>query len=84
MINKLKEAGYIPEKSEVLFEMDEEEKETALSLHSEKLAIAFGLISTKPETPIWIVKNLRVCTDCHTATKIISKVYKRNNCTRLQ
>ncbi|KAA0061580.1 pentatricopeptide repeat-containing protein [Cucumis melo var. makuwa] len=37
-IRKWKEAGYIPEKSEVLFEMDEEEKETTLSLHNEKLA----------------------------------------------
>ncbi|TYK10693.1 pentatricopeptide repeat-containing protein [Cucumis melo var. makuwa] len=37
-ISKWKEAGYIPEKSEVLFEMDEEEKETTLSLHNEKIA----------------------------------------------
>lgn len=67
MISKLKEEGDISEKSEVLFEM----------ATFQKLAIAFGLISTKPGTPIQIVKNLRVCTDCHTATKIISKVYKR-------
>lgn len=77
MSNRLKEAGYVPEKSEVLLNTDEEEKETALSLHSEKLAIAFGLISTNPGTPIRVVKNLRVCADCHTATKFISKVYKR-------
>ncbi|PRQ46486.1 putative tetratricopeptide-like helical domain, DYW domain-containing protein [Rosa chinensis] len=77
MISRLKKAGYVPQKSEVLFDMDEEEKETALSLHSEKLAIAFGLISTNPGTPIRVVKNLRVCSDCHTATKLISKVYNR-------
>ncbi|CAN1120190.1 Pentatricopeptide repeat-containing protein At3g62890 [Linum perenne] len=41
----------------VLFEMDEEEKETELSLHSEKLVIAFGLISTRPGIPIKIMKN---------------------------
>ncbi|BFG40020.1 hypothetical protein CerSpe_262940 [Prunus speciosa] len=77
MIERLKKAGYVPEKSEVLLDIDEEEKETALSLHSEKLAIAFGLISTNPGTTIRVVKNLRVCSDCHTATKIISKVYNR-------
>ncbi|KAL6274750.1 hypothetical protein ACE6H2_025442 [Prunus campanulata] len=77
MIERLKKAGYVPEKSEVLLDIDEEEKETALSLHSEKLAIAFGLISTNPGTTIRVVKNLRVCSDCHTATKIISKLYNR-------
>ncbi|CAL9027948.1 unnamed protein product [Prunus brigantina] len=77
MIERLKKAGYVPEKSEVLLDIEEEEKETALSVHSEKLAIAFGLISTNPGTTIRVVKNLRVCSDCHTATKIISKVYNR-------
>ncbi|XP_042496116.1 pentatricopeptide repeat-containing protein At1g08070, chloroplastic-like [Macadamia integrifolia] len=77
MICCLKIAGYLPNKSEVLFDMGEEEKEDALSRHSEKLAIAFGLISTTPGSPIRIVKNLRVCSDCHSATKFISRVYNR-------
>ncbi|CAN5970524.1 unnamed protein product [Sphagnum jensenii] len=45
--------------------------------HSEKLAIAFGLMSTDPGTPLRIVKNLRVCEDCHTSTKFISKIVRR-------
>ncbi|KAL5975240.1 hypothetical protein ACLOJK_031919 [Asimina triloba] len=77
MIQRLKVAGYIPNKSEVLLDMDEEEKENALCCHSEKLAVAFGLISTHPGTLIRVVKNLRVCDDCHTATKVITKVYNR-------
>ncbi|KAF8406992.1 hypothetical protein HHK36_006113 [Tetracentron sinense] len=77
MVRRLKAVGYVPNKSEVLFDMDEEEKENALSRHSEKLAIAFGLISTRPGIPIRVVKNLRVCSDCHSATKFISKVYNR-------
>ncbi|KAJ6862868.1 pentatricopeptide repeat-containing protein [Populus alba x Populus x berolinensis] len=77
MISKLKNAGYVPDKSEVLFDMAEEEKETELSLHSEKLAIAFGLISTSVGAPIRVVKNLRICSDCHSATKLISKLYNR-------
>lgn len=78
MTAKLKIAGYFPEFGEVLLDIDDEEdKETALSKHSEKLAIAFGLMNTAPGTPIRIVKNLRVCGDCHQATKFISKVYDR-------
>ncbi|XP_057761915.1 pentatricopeptide repeat-containing protein At5g66520-like [Arachis stenosperma] len=78
MTTKLKIAGYVPEFGELLLDIDDEEdKETALSIHSEKLAIAFGLMNTAPGTPIRIVKNLRVCVDCHKATKFISKVYKR-------
>ncbi|KAL6274782.1 hypothetical protein ACE6H2_025474 [Prunus campanulata] len=70
-------AGFRPDTSEVLYDMDEEWKEVALSHHSEKLAIAFGLISTKPGTTIRIVKNLRVCANCHSATKLISKIFNR-------
>ncbi|KAH0453548.1 hypothetical protein IEQ34_017872 [Dendrobium chrysotoxum] len=77
MAIKLKVAGYVPEVGEVLLDVDVEDKETALSRHSEKLAIAFGLLNTKAGTPIRIVKNLRVCLDCHHATKFISKVYER-------
>lgn len=77
MRRKLNEAGYVPDTSTVLLNIDEEEKETALTYHSEKLAMAFGLISTSPSTPIRIVKNLRVCNDCHAATKLLSKIYGR-------
>ncbi|XP_010475598.1 PREDICTED: pentatricopeptide repeat-containing protein At1g08070, chloroplastic [Camelina sativa] len=73
----LEEAGFVPDTSEVLQEMEEGWKEGALRHHSEKLAIAFGLISTKPGTKLTIVKNLRVCRNCHEATKLISKIYKR-------
>ncbi|KAL9242421.1 hypothetical protein vseg_016416 [Gypsophila vaccaria] len=69
--------GHVPDTSEVLYDMDEELKEGALSHHSERLAIAYGLISTKPGTVIRIVKNLRVCGNCHEATKLISKIFSR-------
>ncbi|KAK8971316.1 Pentatricopeptide repeat-containing protein [Platanthera guangdongensis] len=74
---KLKVAGYVPDFGEALVDVDDEDKETALSRHSEKLAIAFGLLNTTPGTLIRVVKNLRVCLDCHRATKFISKVYGR-------
>ncbi|XP_058074865.1 pentatricopeptide repeat-containing protein At5g48910-like [Magnolia sinica] len=71
------EEGYTPDTSQVLADIDEEEKETALYRHSEKLAIAFGLINTIPGSTIRIVKNLRVCLDCHSVTKLVSKLYGR-------
>nr|GMD11631.1 pentatricopeptide repeat-containing protein At4g21065 [Ipomoea batatas] len=77
MTNLLRIEGYVPHTSNVLADIEEEEKETALSYHSEKIAIAFVLINTPPGTPIRIVKNLRVCADCHVAIKLISKIYDR-------
>ncbi|CAL9147044.1 unnamed protein product [Musa hybrid cultivar] len=74
---KIKLAGYVPRKTEVLLDIDEEDKEDALHWHSEKLAVAFVLLKTPPGTRIRIVKNLRVCGDCHAAFKFISKVYDR-------
>ncbi|KAH7841228.1 hypothetical protein Vadar_027325 [Vaccinium darrowii] len=60
MGKEMKRAGYLPTTSEVLLDIDEEDKEDALNRHSEKLAIAFALLKTPPGTPIRIVKNLRV------------------------
>ncbi|KAF3447130.1 hypothetical protein FNV43_RR12310 [Rhamnella rubrinervis] len=77
MGRKMKMAGYVPSTSEVLLDIDEEDKEDALNRHSEKLAIAFALLNTPPGAPIRIVKNLRVCSDCHAASKFISKIYNR-------
>ncbi|WOK96073.1 hypothetical protein Cni_G04780 [Canna indica] len=74
---RLKTEGYQPDITDVAYDIEEEEKETTLYRHSEKLAIAFGLISTFPPTPIRIMKNLRICGDCHEAAKIISRAYQR-------
>lgn len=77
LAKQLKEVGYVPLTGLVLFDVEEEEKEHSIGHHSEKLAIAFGLISTPPTDPIRVVKNLRVCNDCHTAIKLISKITGR-------
>ncbi|XP_062076805.1 pentatricopeptide repeat-containing protein At4g21065-like [Humulus lupulus] len=75
---KLREEEYQPKLHEVLLEVDDEEKAFQLSHHSEKLALAFGLIKTSPGTEIRIVKNLRSCEDCHAFMKVISKKYQRD------
>ncbi|KAG7540870.1 Pentatricopeptide repeat [Arabidopsis thaliana x Arabidopsis arenosa] len=74
---KMREAGYQPETELALHDVEEEERELMVKVHSERLAIAFGLIATEPGTEIRIIKNLRVCLDCHTATKLISKITER-------
>ncbi|KAB5541690.1 hypothetical protein DKX38_014664 [Salix brachista] len=58
--SRLKDAGYQPDTSYVLQNVDEEHKEAILAQHNERLAIAFGLIGTPPGTPLQIVKNLEV------------------------
>ncbi|GFY96267.1 pentatricopeptide repeat (PPR) superfamily protein [Actinidia rufa] len=74
---KLKEAGYVPDLSCVLHDVDEEQKEKMLVGHSEKLALAFGLIGTPEGKPVQVMKNLRICVDCHNFAKFVSKVYGR-------
>ncbi|KAK7263210.1 hypothetical protein RJT34_30797 [Clitoria ternatea] len=73
----LKARGYTPNTDVVLHDLGERQKEQSLEVHSEKLALAFGLISTGPGTTIKIVKNLRVCLDCHAVMKMISKITGR-------
>lgn len=73
----LKEEGYCPDGSFVLHDVDEEEKVHSLRHHSEKLAIAYGLLKIPEGSPIRVMKNLRVCGDCHSAIKLIAKVTGR-------
>ncbi|XP_030957276.1 pentatricopeptide repeat-containing protein At3g12770-like [Quercus lobata] len=70
-------SGYVPDTSCVLRDVDEPMKVKLLWGHSERLAIAFGLLNTPAGSLIRITKNLRVCTDCHAVTKYISKIVKR-------
>jgi hypothetical protein len=77
LLGQMHAMGYVPDTKFVLCDVEEEDKVFHLCHHSEKLAIAFGLISTPPGTPLRIFKNLRVCGDCHTSTKFISKIVGR-------
>ncbi|XXG75313.1 hypothetical protein AAC387_Pa07g3845 [Persea americana] len=74
---EMKDRGYVPDTKVVLYELDENEKERIVLGHSEKLAVAFGLINSKNGETIRITKNLRLCEDCHTVTKFISKFTNR-------
>lgn len=78
LTEKLEEAGFVPDTNFVLHDVDEEVKVGMLSLHSEKLALAFGLIATPDGSLLRITKNLRVCGDCHSFFKFASLVTKRD------
>ncbi|WVY97905.1 hypothetical protein V8G54_030056 [Vigna mungo] len=75
--NEIKKMGFIPDTNSVLHDLEQEVKEQILRHHSEKLAIAFALINTPEHSTLRIMKNLRVCNDCHSAIKYISKLVKR-------
>jgi hypothetical protein len=77
LVQKMKNSGYVPDTSMILQNVDNHTKEEMVLSHSEKLAITLGLIITPPGTRIMIVKNLRVCADCHLVTALISKIEGR-------
>lgn len=74
---QLRIAGYLAEKTSELHNVETKSEPYALSYHSEKLAIAFGVLATPPGTTIRVAKDLRICIDCHNFSKILSAVYNR-------
>ncbi|PIN13950.1 hypothetical protein CDL12_13423 [Handroanthus impetiginosus] len=77
LVGKMKEAGYVPKTGTALHDVEEEDKENHLVVHSEKLVIVSALINTEPGTLIRVTKNLCVCKDCHIAIKFISAITER-------
>ncbi|KAK2631339.1 hypothetical protein EUGRSUZ_L03054 [Eucalyptus grandis] len=71
---KLKELGYVPNKRFSLHDVKDEQKEESLFYHSERLAIAFALITTVEGSTLTVMKNLCICGDCHSAIKLIAKI----------
>ncbi|KAL5558786.1 hypothetical protein UlMin_034997 [Ulmus minor] len=73
------EMGYVPGLKFVLHDVEDESKEESLRVHSEKLAIGLALVcggleEKKKKKTIRIFKNLRVCGDCHSFIKGLSKI----------
>jgi pentatricopeptide repeat protein len=69
---EMKKSGYCPKTNFVLQDVEEQDKEQILCGHSEKLAVVFGLLNTSPGSPLRVIKNLRICGDCHAVIKFIS------------
>lgn len=77
LIQQTRMQGFLPATDLVLMDVTEEEKEGNLYHHSEKLALAYGILKTSPGTEIRISKNLRICHDCHGWIKIVSRLLSR-------
>ncbi|WOL01774.1 hypothetical protein Cni_G10491 [Canna indica] len=74
---RLKIEGFQPMTELVSMDVLEEEREENLSVHSEKLAVAYCVLKTGPGSEIRVSKNLQTCQDCHEWMKVISKVLSR-------
>ncbi|CAI0401346.1 unnamed protein product [Linum tenue] len=74
---KMKEAGHDGQDCGCIDDEADRSKAEMFCGHSERQAIAFGLINTAPGLPIWVTKNLYMCRSCHSLVKFISKVVRR-------
>ncbi|KAF6141278.1 hypothetical protein GIB67_024362 [Kingdonia uniflora] len=73
-----KKNGFIHDLQFALHDVRKEEKFESICHHSEKLALAFGLIrNLRSRTPIRIINNIRVCGDCNVFMNFVSKVIDR-------
>ncbi|KAK7359517.1 hypothetical protein VNO77_01478 [Canavalia gladiata] len=79
LMEDIEKLGYVPVWDVLLHNVGEEKRKEALWYHSEKLAVAFGVLcgSAPPGKPLRIVKNLRICKDCHEAFKYMTKVLEK-------
>ncbi|KAF7826165.1 pentatricopeptide repeat-containing protein [Senna tora] len=78
LISEIRKLGYVPDINCVYQNIDESEKEKVLLSHTEKLAITYALMKSRGGAPIRVVKNTRICHDCHTAAKFISLAKNRD------
>ncbi|XP_043723929.1 pentatricopeptide repeat-containing protein At1g71420 [Telopea speciosissima] len=79
LVGQLKEMGYVPETNSALHDIGEEHKEELLFCHSEKLALAFVVMNSGRSDwkTIRIMKNIRICLDCHNFMKLASDLLQR-------
>ncbi|ESQ47057.1 hypothetical protein EUTSA_v10027662mg [Eutrema salsugineum] len=77
VLSKIRTLGYSADVAGVFHDVDEEQRENSLSYHSEKLAVAYGLMKTPENSPLYVTKNVRICDDCHAAIKLISRLSNR-------
>ncbi|KAF6134177.1 hypothetical protein GIB67_013574 [Kingdonia uniflora] len=75
LIMEVKKNGFIHDLQFTHHDVGKEEKVESICYHSEKLALAFGLIrKLRSRTPIRIIKNIRVCGECNVFMKFVSKL----------
>ncbi|OQU90179.1 hypothetical protein SORBI_3002G358900 [Sorghum bicolor] len=74
---RMRKLGYVPDTKVVLHDMEPHQKEHILFAHSERLAVGFGLLKLPPGATVTVLKNLRICDDCHAVMMFMSKAVGR-------
>lgn len=74
LVYEMKKVCDIPDVKCVYQAIKDVKKEKVLLTHTEKLAIAYGLMKMKNSSLIRVIKTTSMCSDCHTAAKFISLV----------
>jgi hypothetical protein len=77
LVIKFRKFGYKPSVEHELHDVEIGKKEELLMQHSEKLALVFGLMCLPESSPVRIMKNLRICVDCHEFMKAASMATRR-------
>lgn len=77
LLEDMEKLGYRGEIEHDMHDVEDSRKKQLLRHHSEKLAFTFGLMSLPSGLPIRIMKNLRICGDCHSFMKFASKITDR-------
>ncbi|RZC92822.1 hypothetical protein C5167_028081 [Papaver somniferum] len=78
---RCRKIGYVPMTEYVLHDVDKLQKEAIVGCHSEKLAVSFALLQNgngRKHGVIRVIKNLRICGDCHNWMKFASSVENRD------
>ncbi|KAJ0976233.1 hypothetical protein J5N97_018198 [Dioscorea zingiberensis] len=75
---RMEERGYVGRNVEMVADETEKGMEDMMGIHSERLALGFGLVSVPKWMTIRVMKNLRMCKDCHKRFKMISNIVGRD------
>ncbi|XP_059461610.1 pentatricopeptide repeat-containing protein At4g21065-like isoform X2 [Corylus avellana] len=77
LLDRAKSLGYESLETLEITDEDEEKTPSSTAYHSEKLAIAFGLLNTPNAAPIRVIKSVFMCRDCHHFVKLVSLLTAR-------
>lgn len=77
LFTKMEKLGYLTQTDQDLHNVENEHKVELLRHHSEKLAFVYGHMSIPSLLPVRIMKNLRICGDCHSFMKFASTITGR-------
>ncbi|CAF1750596.1 hypothetical protein Bca4012_044208 [Brassica carinata] len=78
LMKEISEYGYsVAENKNLLSDVDVNEEQGVVRYHSEKLAIAYGLVNTPEWNPLQITQNHRICKECHKVVEFISLITGR-------